>query len=67
MASSAASEAVAASLALARSLDGARLDEALRRAAVQLGVSTVLEGVAVASGVEAYGEPSPGEVDELVQ
>jgi predicted metal-dependent hydrolase len=26
-----------------------------------------LEGVAVASGLEAYGEPSPGEVDELVE
>ena len=26
-----------------------------------------LEGVALASGLEAYGEPSPGEVDELVQ
>src|SRR5919112_1258544 len=26
-----------------------------------------LEGVAVASGVEAYGEPSPGEGDELVE
>ena len=26
-----------------------------------------LEGVALASGQEAYGEPSPGELDELVQ
>jgi len=26
-----------------------------------------LEGVALASGLEAYGEPSPGELDELVQ
>jgi len=26
-----------------------------------------LEGVAVASGLEAYGEPSPGEVDELAK
>jgi predicted metal-dependent hydrolase len=26
-----------------------------------------LEGVALASGLESYGEPSPGELDELVQ
>ena len=46
VASSAAMEAVAASLALARTLDGARLDEALRRTAAQLGVSAFLESVA---------------------
>jgi len=43
---SAATEAVAASLALARTLDGTRLDEALRRTAAQLGVSAFLESVA---------------------
>ena len=41
-----AAEAVAASLALARALDGARLDEALRRTAARLGVSAFLESVA---------------------